>query len=130
MDRHLQRAFTAMGRQLAGWATNVRQSARSLRRRPWFLAVSALSLGLGIGLNSLLYMGISRIYGGQATMHEPKRVVGVELGTGSQLSYRDYKDLLESDIFSGALGFRSTTLSFGQKDNLTRVNATIVTGNY
>lgn len=105
-------------------------SLRGLGRRPGLLIVSALSLGLGIGVNTVLYMGISKIYESRPTMHEPERVVGVELGTGGQFSYPDYKELVASSAFNGALGFRVTTLDFGPRGNLRRVRATIVTGNY
>ena len=109
---------------------DLRHSIRGLRRKPGLLVVCALSLGLGISVNTALYMGISRIYGSKPTMSDPKRVVGVELGTGSQFSYPDYNDLVHSGIFTATLGFRTTTLDFGPRGNLERVRATIVTGNY
>src|SRR6476620_9326430 len=37
---------------------DVRHGVRSLRRSPGLVIVSALSLGLGIGLNAILFMGI------------------------------------------------------------------------
>lgn len=92
--------------------------------------VSALSLGLGIGANTLLYMGISKMYGGRPTMRNPKSVVGVELGVGSQFSYPEYDDLVQTGIFDGVLGFRKTAFNFGSKNDLRRVDATVVTGNY
>ena len=92
--------------------------------------ISALSLGLGIGVNAILYMTISKIYGNQATMEDQKHVVGVELGSGSQFSYPDYKDLLQSGSFSDALGFRLMGLNLGRKGAVKRISAMVVTGNY
>ncbi|HEV7673028.1 MAG TPA: ADOP family duplicated permease [Candidatus Angelobacter sp.] len=122
--------FSIFYEWLEGLARDLRYGARNLRRKPGVLVVSALSLGLGIGVNTILYMGISNIYGHKPTMHDPKRVMGVELGNGNQFSYPDYQDLLRSGIFSGALGFRTTTLNLGPKGEVTRVGATVVTGNY
>ncbi len=59
---------------------DVCQGTRSLRRSPGLVVVSALSLGLGIGLNAILFMGISTVYGHEPTMAEPERVVDVEPG--------------------------------------------------
>ena len=59
---------------------DVRHGIRSLRRSPGLVIVSALSLGLGIGLNTILFMGINTVYGHEPTMVEPDRVVVVEPG--------------------------------------------------
>ena len=75
---------------------DVRHGVRSLRRSPGLVIVSALSLGLGIGLNTILFMGISTVYGHEPTMVEPDRVVGVEPGYANQFSYPDYQDLKEA----------------------------------
>ena len=76
---------------LDGLWQDVRHGVRSLRRSPGLVIVSALSLGLGIGLNTILFMGISTIYGHQPTMVDPDRVVGVEPGYANQFSYPDYQ---------------------------------------
>jgi predicted permease len=94
------------------------------------VAVSALSLGLGIGLNALLYMAISTIYWHEPTMQEPTRVVGVEPGNANQFSYPDYQDLLRSGIFESALGFRTTAVTLGSRPDVTRVTAMAVTANF
>ena len=72
---------------LDGLWQDVRHGVRSLRRSPGLVVVSALSLGLGIGLNTILFMGISTVYGHQPTMVDPDRVVGVEPGYANQFSY-------------------------------------------
>ena len=90
---------------------DVRHGVRSLRRSPGLVVVSALSLGLGIGVNAILYMGASRVYRHRPTMAEPERMVGVEPGNANQFSYPDYQDLVRSRIFADALGFRTTGLN-------------------
>ena len=97
---------------LAPWVDSlwqdVRHGVRALRRSPALVAVSALSLGAAIGINVLLYMAVTAIYGHQPSMIDPEQVVGVEPGNGRQFSFPDYRDLQRSGIFAGAAGFRRT----------------------
>jgi len=109
---------------------DVRHAYRSLRRSPGLVVVSALSLGLGIGLNTILFMGLSTVYGHQPTMDDPERVVGVEPGYANQFSYPDYRDLKSSDIFTDAVGFRTGGLNMGSSGRLTPVSLLIVTANF
>jgi len=109
---------------------DIRLGARSLRRSPGLVVVSALSLGLGIGLNTVLFMGLSTVYGHQPTMVEPERVFGVEPGYANQFSYPDYRDLKESGIVADAAGFRTGGLNLGASGRLTPVSLLVVTANY
>jgi predicted permease len=109
---------------------DVRHGCRSLRRSPGLVIVSALSLGLGIGLNTVLFMSISTVYGHQPTMIDPQRVIGVEPGYANQFSYPDYRDLKSSGIFTDAVGFRTGGLNLGSNGRLTPVSLLIVTANY
>jgi predicted permease len=109
---------------------DIRHSGRSLRRSPGLVIVSALSLGLGIGLNAILFMGISTVYGYEPTMTQPQRMVGVEPGYANQFSYPDYQDLKSSGIFADAVGFRTGGLNMGSAGRLTPVTLLVVTANY
>jgi predicted permease len=109
---------------------DIRHGGRSLRRSPGLVVVSALSLGLGIGLNAMLFMGISTIYGHEPTMTQPERVVGVEPGYANQFSYPDYQDLKSGGIFDDAVGFRTGGLNMGSAGRLTPVSFLVVTANY
>src|SRR5262245_52678400 len=109
---------------------DVRHGARSLRRSPGLVVVSAISLGLGIGLNTILFMGLSTVYGHQPTMVSPERVVGVEPGFANQFSYPDYRDLRDSGIFADAVGFRTGSMNLGASGRTTPVSLLVVTANY
>ncbi len=115
---------------LDGLWQDARHGVRSLRRSPGLVIVSALSLGLGIGLNAILFMGISTVYGHQPTMREPDRMVGVEPGYANQFSYLDYRDLRQSSIFVDALGFRTGGMNLGASGRVTPVSLLVVTANY
>lgn len=109
---------------------DLRHAARSLRRSPGLVIVSALSLGLGIGLNTILFMGISTVYGHAPTMVDPKRVVGVEPGYANQFSFPDYRDLKSSGLFADTMGFRTAGLNLGSSGRLTPTNLMVVTANF
>lgn len=109
---------------------DVRHGLRSLRRNPGLVIVSALSLGLGIGLNVILYMAITTIYWHEPTMVEPDRMVGVDPGNANQFSYPDYQDLLRSRIFEDAVGFRIAGINLGSGGRTTRVPVLTVTANF
>jgi len=109
---------------------DMRHGVRSLRRSPGLVVVSALSLGLGIGINAILFMSASRVYRHHPTMARPERMVGVEPGNANQFSYPDYQDLLRSRIFPDALGFRTTGLNVRLRDRITPVGALAVTSNF
>jgi putative ABC transport system permease protein len=109
---------------------DVRHGARGLRRSPSLVAVSALSLGLGIGLNVILYAALQRVIGHEPTMAEANRLVGVEPGNANQFSYLDYKELLRTAIFADALGFRTARLNLGVAPDVRRRNVLLVTANF
>jgi putative ABC transport system permease protein len=115
---------------LDGLWQDVRHGVRSLRRSPGLVAVSALSLGLGIGVNAILYMSVSRVYRHQPTMADPDRMVGVEPGNANQFSFPDYRDLLRSGIFVDALGFRIAGVNLGSPDDVRSVGVLAVTANF
>src|SRR4030095_2683280 len=106
---------------------DVRHGVRSLRRSPGLVIVSALSLGLGFGLNVILYMGVLTIFGHQPTMVAPERMVGVEPGYANQFSFPDYQDLVRNRIFEDAAGFRITGMNLGSGRRISR--RSVVAGN-
>jgi predicted permease len=115
---------------LEGLWQDIRHAARGLRRSPGLVTTSALSLGMGIGLNAILYMGANTVYRHQPTMAEPDRMVGVEPGNANQFSYPDYEDLLKSAIFADALGFRTAGLNLGSPDGAAPIGVLAVTANF
>jgi predicted permease len=109
---------------------DVRHGARGLRRSPSLVAVSALSLGLGIGLNVILYAGLESVFGHEPTLADPDRTVGVEPGNANQFSYLDYTDLLRAGIFEDAAGFRIASVTLGVAPETRRTSAILVTANF
>lgn len=112
------------------FAQDLRYGARNLRRAPGLVAVSALSLGLGMGLNMTLYVGVTKIFRHQPTMADPAEVVGVEPGNGRQFSYQNYRDLRDSGTFSAVVGFRISAMNRRVGDEVERLSVLVVTDNF
>ena len=111
-------------------AQDLRYSGRSLRRAPWLVLVSVLSLGLGIGLNLTLYSGVMTIFRHQPTMERPSEVFGVEPGNGRQFSFENYRDLRDSGTFADVVGFRVSAMNRRIGADLQRVGVLVVTDNF
>ena len=109
---------------------DVRLGARNLRRTPGLVAVSVLSLALGIGPNAYLYTALDTVFRHQPTMTQPSRVVAVEPGNSNQYSYLNYRDLRDSGIFQDVVGFRLTSLELREGDSTVRMSALAVTDNF
>jgi putative ABC transport system permease protein len=115
---------------LEGLAQDVRHGIRSLRRSPGLVVVASLSLGLGIGLNTMLGQAVVTIYRHQPTMADPESMIGIEPGNANQFSYPDYRELRQSGIVLDALGFRSTSANLRMPDVVTPVGLLAVTANF
>ena len=109
---------------------DIRHGTRGLLRSPGLVAVSALSLGLGIGVNTILYMAVSTIYFHEPTMRDAERLVGVEPGNANQFSYPDYRDLQDVGSFDGVAGFRMSGMNLGPRERAVPVSIVHVSANF
>lgn len=65
------------GRWLEDFGKDLRYSARTLRRNPGFLAVSVLSLALGIGANAAIFNLIHSVMMRSLPVHDPERLIQI-----------------------------------------------------
>lgn len=109
---------------------DLRRAARVLRASPGLLIVSVLSLGLGLGVNLLLFTMIRAVFFYTPSVADADRVVGVEPGNSNQFSYLNYRDLQASGIFESVAGFRPVQLNLRGTDAVERVQGLAVTANF
>jgi predicted permease len=111
---------------------DLRYTFRVFRKTPGFVAVAILTLALGIGANSTIFSWVN------ATLLDPipglahaSRVVAMQRGQGSTISYPDFLDLRDrARSFLGLTAFSLGPMSLTGKEKPERVWGMLVTSNY
>jgi predicted permease len=136
VERH--REVMREGRRL-GWLEDAFRDThlalRTLRRSPGFVAVSILSLALGLGLNTALFGIVHSVVLRPLPVKEPEWLVSVfhrhQQGYMSSNSYQDYLFYREhSHLFSAAAVFMGSPLFLGTDDAPERVSGELVSPGY
>ena len=105
-------------------------------KAPVLAAVVVVSLGVGIGVNTVVFSWIERVLlqplpgvsgSGDLLFVEPRTDNGGYPGT-SWLEYRDLSERLRS--FSSLFAFRMAPLNVGNTDHLERTYGVLISGNY
>ena len=117
---------------------DVRDSLRSLARRPAFTAVAILSLALGIGANTAIFSLVNAVILRDSPIERPEEVVNLYLHQASfefgTLSYPDFEDVRDgtADVFSdiAASHFVPLTVDRGDGGGVDLAPAEAVTGSY
>ncbi|MFP5379748.1 MAG: ABC transporter permease [Vicinamibacteria bacterium] len=109
---------------------------RALTRTPALTAVVVLSLGVGIGVNTVVFSWIQAVVlrplpgvagVGSLRLVEPRS----DAGTYPGVSWPEYLDLVERvGAFSDLVAFRMTPTSAGEGGQTERTYALLVSGNY
>jgi predicted permease len=121
---------------------DLRFAIRLLSRSPILTLVAALSLGLGIGANTLIFSLVNEVFLRPLPLKEPDRLVSVFtadernrdglLGSflpTSRLNFEDYRH--KNQVFDGLAAHAGTALSItGGTGEPEQVGGEIVTGNY
>jgi predicted permease len=118
-------------------------AARMLRRAPTVTAVAILSLGLGIGANTVVFTLMKQVMLDYLPVPAPEQLVILhnqepELGYTSSNDMKSYfsnplyRDLNAgtSQIFDGILAFFSTNVSLSGRESTETVQGGLVSGNF
>jgi predicted permease len=89
-----------------------------------------LSLCLGVGVNLTLFSGLGAVFFDEPTIADIDQVVGLEPGNSNQLSYLNYRDLKDAQIFGSMVGYRRTQLSLRVGEATQAVSGLAVSGNF
>jgi predicted permease len=112
---------------------DVRYALRTLRRSPTFVATTSLTLGLALGLTTVLFAVFNAYVLRPFAIHDPYRVYHVtwrvEPGDqGSQFSWSEYREILDrTDLFESVAAHR---WQFVSTSTGRRLHAAFVSGNY
>jgi predicted permease len=117
-------------------ARDLTLALRAIARMPLLAAVVVLSLGLGIGVNTVVFSWMQAIVwqpirgvpdSGVFHLIEPKTDNGL-YASASWLEYRDLRERLRS--FQDIIAFRMTPLYVGKPGEVERAYGLLVSGNY
>jgi putative ABC transport system permease protein len=105
-------------------------AARGLRKHPELLVITALSLGLGIGVNTTLFNIFNVIVLQKPSAVEPNRIVRIEPGNSNGISYLNYREMQGSAAFAGTAITSTTTLNLRAGSDIQQVPGLEVSGNF
>jgi len=115
---------------------DLRYGSRGLLRNPGFAAVAVLSLALGIGANTAIFSLIEAILLRQLPVSEPTQLMLLTRAAPGNspvgsFSYPRYERLRDSqEAFSGILAWSNPEFDVRVGQEVTRVSANYVSGNY
>jgi len=113
-----------------------RYACRTIARMPLVAAVIVASLGVGIGVNAVVFSWIEAVIihplptvrdSASLQLIEPRTDAGIYVGT----SWREYRDLADRVAsIDGLFAFRMVPLYVGDPGRVERGNGLLVSGNY
>jgi len=114
---------------------DVRYAVRNLVKRPGFVAIAVITLGLGIGANTAIFSLVNTVVLRSLPVDRPNEIVSVAVrgkdDSMSAFSYPNYKDFRDrNDVLSGLLVYRFVPLSLSRGGNNERIWGYEVSGNY
>src|SRR6185295_12130412 len=108
---------------------DLRYALRMLAKNPGFTAVSAISIALGIGINTTLFSFVNAALFRPLPFADPDQLVRV--WDGMSVSYPDYLVYRnESGVFTGLAAYAQRPLSLVINGESERIYGEFVSGNY
>ncbi|HEY6332661.1 MAG TPA: ABC transporter permease, partial [Blastocatellia bacterium] len=121
---------------MKGFNQDIRFVCRVMIKNPGFTLVAAITLALGIGVNTTIFSIVNAYLFRPLPVQNPSELMAVATTSPAievpyVVSYADYKDVQEhSQVFSDAIGFANAPTSLSFADKSERVWLDGVTGNY
>ena len=124
LDRHREAMRDGRGtRLLSDFAADVRYALRIMRRSPGFVVAVAITLGVGVGVNGIVFGYVDSILFRPLPVPNATQLVGVfavdtRSGSPGLLGYEDYLDFRDrSGVFAGLAGAAGVPLNFVDASN-------------
>src|SRR5215831_6677363 len=110
---------------------DLRYGWRSLRRNPSVAVAAVLSMGLAIGVNTVVFSLIQEVFFSKPTTRAANDLVAIGLGGGSHASLPNLRDLDASGSLEKVAGFDvETTVNWRTDDGVRQTAVMLVSENY
>ena len=110
---------------------DLRYSFRSLTRQPLLLVAAVSSIAVAIGANTSVFTIVNALIWAPPSARSPERLVEMRMGGGSHVSYRQWRDLLESGALDGLAGYNfETSVNWRAADQVVSLMPMVVTANF
>jgi predicted permease len=126
LDQHREAMRDGRGARMMGdFASDVRYALRAMRRSPGFAIAAALTLGIGIGVNGIIFGYVDTMLFRPIPAPNANQLVGVfnvdtRTGAPGLLAYEDYLDFRDrSTAFAGLAGSTGVPLNMVSADSKT-----------
>jgi len=111
--------------------SDLRYSARALRRDPAFFFAAVLSLALGIGVNTAIFSLTTETLMTIPSGRDPSTIGHARVGGGSHIGVPEFQFLRDAKVFPDMAGFREDgEINWRVGDETHRLFAMRVTGNF
>src|SRR5262245_1665906 len=114
---------------------DLRYGARMLAKKPGFTVVAALTLALGIGVNSAIFSVVNAVLLRSLPFKEPDQLVQIwetisatGLGTTSASNVKDWRE--QNEVFTHIAAYQFSNFSLQAKDSPERVTGVNVSPNF
>ncbi|HEY2471666.1 MAG TPA: ABC transporter permease [Terracidiphilus sp.] len=118
---------------ISDFCEDAKYGFRSFLRSPQLLIVAVLSLGLAVGVNTMIFSLVRAIMGKQPSAAEPDRLVRMKFAPGLsaiQVSYPDYKVIRGTKAFADLSGFADLSANWRRGEDTRGLETLAVTANF
>lgn len=110
---------------------DLRYTVRSLSKQPLLMLAAALSIGVATAANAVIFTLGSELLLSTPTAYRPDRLVYIQMGTGSHVSYTQWRDLQQSGVLAGMAGYQiEAEVNWSGPDRAVSLMPLLVTANF
>lgn len=110
---------------------DLKYSLRSLVHQPLLLVAAVTSIAVAIGANTSIFAIVDELLWAPPTARSPEQLVEMRMGGGSHVSYRQWRDLAESEALDGLAGYNfETSVNWRSGDQVVSLMPMVVTANF
>jgi len=131
-DAHRDAARAAFGlRGFDELHQDLRYAIRALVRSPGFALVAVVSLGLGVGINTIVFSVTNALVLRPLPVVAPDQLAFLQTSFGPTLSYPNYRDLRDRNVtFTDLSAYRFARMGLQTEHGTDRIWGYLATGNY